>query len=36
MADAFVDAGLLPEEFDVKPFFDHRRRRGADRAARKE
>lgn len=24
MADAFVDAGLLPEEFDVAPFFDDR------------
>jgi sulfonate transport system substrate-binding protein len=24
MADAFVDAGLLPEKFDVEPFFDDR------------
>ncbi len=24
MADAFVAAGLLPEKFDVKPFFDNR------------
>ena len=24
MADAFVDAGLLPEKFDVQPFFDNR------------
>jgi sulfonate transport system substrate-binding protein len=24
MADAFVEAGLLPEKFDVKPFFDNR------------
>ena len=24
MADAFVDAGLLPEKFDVEPFFTDR------------
>ena len=24
MADAFVEAGLLPEKFDVEPFFDDR------------
>lgn len=24
MADAFVDAGLLPDQFDVDPFFDSR------------
>ncbi|HSE10935.1 MAG TPA: ABC transporter substrate-binding protein [Nocardioidaceae bacterium] len=24
MADAFVEAGLLPEQFDVEPFFDDR------------
>ena len=23
MADAFVENGLLPEKFDVKPFFDN-------------
>ena len=33
MADAFVDAGLLPDKFDVKPFFDDRFNDAVIRAA---
>ena len=36
MADAFVAAGLLPEKFDVKPFFDNRYDDVVLKSARKE